>query len=316
LPLEDTIAFATIPLPPGFPRRPRPGRYAEWLEKLAEGVRRAGLEPPAKPTGPVYEYLHFLAPDEWTNEVHWLTGGEPHEPPDCMSRVQRVRVSPGDQLWDLHLLSEQLSMRYGWSPTDATVFVLTGIIPAITKALAHVHDRSPFAALTRIVLEIDPRMSALDVKKLYSKARTWVRRGGDRAMSEKHLQLAIFLATNGSQVPHWIGMEAESRTWLDMEGESRPRRDAGHASETKLGALAPDSAEPTLKWPQLQRRWNDLWRKSQPDWCGYSDVQARQFSRDAQDAWKRVTGQEWWTPKTVEEHKARKEKKPRRKPAS
>ena len=77
LSLEHTTAFATIPLPPGFPRRPPRGHYAEWLDRLAESVRRVGLEPPPKPTGPIFRYLHFVARDEWTEEMAlWLVQKE------------------------------------------------------------------------------------------------------------------------------------------------------------------------------------------------------------------------------------------------
>ena len=51
----------------------------------------------------------------------WLDGGDGHEQSDA-PRVQRVRISPGDQLWELHLLREQMSMRYGWSSAEATGF--------------------------------------------------------------------------------------------------------------------------------------------------------------------------------------------------
>jgi hypothetical protein len=302
LPLEATTSFATVPLPPGFPSRPSAGRYAEWLEGLAEAVRRLDLQPPSKPTGQRFEHLQFLAPDLWPDEIaDWLDEGEPASKSE-EPRVQRVRVSPGDELWDLHDLSNQLSMRYGWSPAEATNFMLTGTPPLVAKGGAHVHRRSPFDALTRIGLEVDPRMSALEVKRLYSEARAWIRTGGDRKMTEKHLQLALFIAEDGSRVPHALGIEAESRTW----------RDAGHASASKLGALAPDSAESRDTWPRLQDKWNEVWRETHPDWC-YHDAQARQFSRDIRDAWKRVTGQEWWNPKTVEEHQARQKRKPKRK---
>ena len=183
--------------------------------------------------------------------------------------------------------------------------MLTGAPPLVAKGGAHVHRRSPFDALTRIGLEVDPRMSALEVKRLYSEARAWVRPGGNQEMTEKHLQLALFIAEDGSRVPYWLGMEAESRTW----------RDAAHEPTTKLGALAPDSAEPKAAWPQLQGKWNDAWRQTKPEWC-YSDAQARQFSRDTRAAWKRVTGQPWWTPKTAEEREARRKRKPKGKRAS
>ena len=183
--------------------------------------------------------------------------------------------------------------------------MLTSAPPVIAKGVVHVHGRSPFAALTRIGLEVDPRMSAAEVSRLYAKTRGWVRGGGDHEMTEKHLQLALFIAKDGSRTPHWLGMETESWMW----------EEAGRASRSKLAVLAPDSAEPEATWPELQNRWNRSCRETHPDWR-YGDVYAGQFGRDAREAWKRLTGQLWWSPKTPQEHEDRQRKKPKGKRAS
>ena len=303
LSLEHTTAFATIPLPPGFPRRPPRGHYAEWLDRLAESVRRVGLEPPPKPTGPIFRYLHFVARDEWQEEMAlWLVAEGDHERSEA-PRAQRARVSPGDQLWELHLLSEQLSLRYGWSPAEATNFVLTGAPPLVAKGGAHVHRRSPFDALTRSGSS-RPAHASVEVRDSTPEARAGVRPGGNQETTRSTSTRALH-RRGRIACAEWLGMEAESRTW----------RDAAHEPTTKLGALAPDSAEPKAAWPQLQGKWNDAWRQTKPEWC-YSDAQARQFSRDTRAAWKRVTGQPWWTPKTAEEREARRKRKPKGKRAS
>ena len=100
-------------------------------------------------------------------------------------------------------------------------------------------------------------------------------------MSEKHIELALFVARDGSRLPASIGMAAETDVSRD------PDRRLG----LRIGEIAPDTAGKGTPWPELQKRWNRL----HPEWA-YGDVRARQFSRDVRNAWKRVTGQSWWSP--------------------
>ncbi len=118
-----------------------------------------------------------------------------------------------------------------------------------------------------------------------------MRGGGDQEMSEKHIELALFIARDGSRRPRAVGLEIESETHYD-----RDRRGLG-----RIGAIAPDTDGKGTTWPELQKRWNALCETDHPEWAYRNDPAARQFSRDVRHAWKRVTGQAWSWPLTAEE---------------
>lgn len=278
---EQNTLFVTLAVPPCVAAPSDGASYADWLENLAEAIR-------ARPSGPTplarlhYEHLLFRAGDEFHPDMR----GYADEIYDPEPHAQRVPVSPGTELWELRALSRGLALRNGWAEAAATNFVLTGLAPRQLKGFASIRRRSPFAVLTRIVLEVDPRLTPADVRRLYGELRRKVRGGGDQEMSEKHIQLALFIARDGTRLPRSVGLELES----DLH-EDRDRR-----SSLRFGMLALDSSGQGTPWMQLRAKWNSFCEDEHREWVYLDGPGARKFSRDVRNAWKRVTGQSWWSP--------------------
>lgn len=274
-----------MPLPAGFGPPPKDAPLADWLEELATALRTETAGATPAPLQTHHEYLQFRAGDEYHPDMG-LYGGEIDEVFDPNPQVQRVPVSPGTELWELRALSRGLALRNGWAEATATNFILTGAAPPPVKAVAWTRHRVPFAALTRIVIEADPRIAPAEVRRLYGTLRRELRGGGDQQMTDKHIELALFIARDGSRLPASLGLE--------LEGESH--RDRGRRGRLRMRAMAPDMTGQGTTWPELQKRWN----RAHPEWA-YGDARARQFSRDVRTAWKRVTGQPWWAPAPAED---------------
>lgn len=103
----------------------------------------------------------------------------------------------------LRVLSQRLAQEYSWSEAEATIFILTGSIPEISRV-----DNTAIArkqsALSRIVLTVDPSLSPKEVAEYYRMIRQNALGTRHRDISEKHMQLAIFAAK-----------QPEDRTWSD-----------------------------------------------------------------------------------------------------
>jgi len=120
---------------------------------------------------------------------------------------KKIPTSINGVLERLRLLSEGLAQKYDWMEAEATLFILTGSIPEISQVSSAVLDR-PLSALSRIVLTLDPSLSPKEVAEYYRKVREDVIGTRHRELSEKHMQLAIFAAT-----------QPEERKWSDKMAE-------------------------------------------------------------------------------------------------
>lgn len=294
---DETVTFRNIPLPPPkvWRRNHKAGRtetYADRLERTAAVVRQCGLSEEARSSSR-FEKLYFIAPDEdW--ETNALQGAYDPEYDDYHGepRGQHVHINPGSELWELQDLGRRLAVSYGWSQAEATGFVLTGRAPVPPRASGRIRWRSPYGALSRIELELDPRLSWAEVRELHAKLRRQLRKGGDHEMSERHCELVRFIARDGGRRPYGLRIEYAIS---DGTGDA-----ASPPARIIKWDVASHVGEPT--WPELQEQWNAEWTEKKPEWC-YDDAQARQFSRDVRQAWERLTGQPWGAP-TVEESAA------------
>jgi len=206
--------------------------------------------------------------------------------------VVRVLATPGSVLGDLRKVCRALETTYGWSEPAAVLFVLTGTTLAVPNARVTIHRRHPHTALSRITIEVDPRMAPRRVQELYSAARLQLRRGGDKDILPKHAALAVFAAEQGlraSQAPavamlsikdqdELVGEKSSLRIVADLDAVQPARLDAG--------------------WAALLSVWNER----HPEWA-YTNLNAvKDFGRDVRAAWSRVTGQSWAPPKDPEDH--------------
>jgi hypothetical protein len=117
--------------------------------------------------------------------------------------VRRIATRVGTPLEDLRYLSEELARRYRWQPSQATIFVLTGLTPLINEIGATIEYRGPIPALTRIALSVDPAVSPREVAERYRELRRELRPGRSRPLSEKHTELALF-ATERPEGESWL----------------------------------------------------------------------------------------------------------------
>jgi hypothetical protein len=124
----------------------------------------------------------------------------------------------------------------------------------------------------RIILEVDPRTPRAVVGQTYAEVRQMLARDFDvqtesRPLAAKHARLADFLD--------------------QLVGEERTR-----------DAYDDDSGREPDMWRRAMKRWNARWRRKRPAWC-YGGL--REFKRDAQAAFRRVTDEPWpknwgWSP--------------------
>jgi len=117
-----------------------------------------------------------------------------------------LSIRVGGTMWRLKRLAQQLTRLYPWREHQAVAFVLAGVTPLLARAsvrLLGMLPGKPLTAWARIVLELDPRLPASEVALLYRRLRGEAYRGTDRPMSQKNLQLALFLAEQQDRSATW-----------------------------------------------------------------------------------------------------------------
>ncbi len=105
----------------------------------------------------------------------------------------------GGVLDTLCSLSSMLTHVYGWQRCQASTFVLTGLPPMVDAIRSQTVGGIPLSCTTRIVLEVDPAVTASDVMKHYSLVRDRLAAGRFRPISERDLELAEFVAEHPDQ---------------------------------------------------------------------------------------------------------------------
>jgi hypothetical protein len=191
------------------------GTASSWLSELLipEGTR-TDFDGPAITFDPplVIERLDPRQGDTFGVKSETLAYGAPGK-----AWTQRVLVHSGGVLDHLRHLGEDLERRYNWQPAQATVFVLTGKMPLIPTIRTTRSFRGPLSGTSRIVLDIDPTVTAQEVAEQYRQVRREMIRGRARPLSEKHSQLAFFSAGRPDGEP-WVGRMA---VWNDEHPEWR-----------------------------------------------------------------------------------------------
>jgi len=124
----------------------------------------------------------------------------------------------GEKLDHLAKISERLSDTYNWSKAQAVDFVLTGNSPFIPQLDVQWKYSLSLPAASRIVLTVDPAMTAREVAEIYRSARRDMLKKDKkdkarfRLQSEKHLHLAIFDA----QQPDGDTYRKKMKAWNDQ----------------------------------------------------------------------------------------------------
>lgn len=126
-------------------------------------------------------------------------------PNDLMHVYTRPVFEPGI-LYQLAVLSERLAEEYHWSRAEATFFVLadvsSGTPPPFVHTISARFILNIFSswAMSRIELEIDPALTPREVASEYARIRNGSIAKRPRTLSEKHLQLAEFAASEGIEL--------------------------------------------------------------------------------------------------------------------
>lgn len=200
-------------------------------------------------------------------------------------RNERIlTVDARGTLGKLAVLAEQLSDRYRWRPSEASMFVLTGRVPEVQVYVGSASIRyGEGAATTRVTMELDPSLTPQQVAGIYGRLRASISPAGPpRALSAKHYSLARHVG------PH-------VRLYLDHPGSVRR---PGRRPRVGVSGLA-TFVEPVggHTWQTLCRSWNDQHREERTSTGGgwrYDAV--RNFNRDAKDALLRLLYPEWKRP--------------------
>jgi hypothetical protein len=113
-------------------------------------------------------------------------------PDDNWRRLQPV--AERGVLGSLRALAARLAKHYRWQEAQAVLFVLTDMIPRVSPLHVEMNWTCPFEAMSRITLTVDPALSPREVVDAYRKVRARFLGPRYRALSEKHVALALFAA--------------------------------------------------------------------------------------------------------------------------
>jgi hypothetical protein len=117
----------------------------------------------------------------------------------------------GGVLDRLRQISEYLATFYGWKPSLATAFVLTGLVPLVAPITTEVRTGGTerTTARARITLTVDPTATPKEVADAYRSFR-WNVLGRRRysPQNRKHLSLAVFTCTQPAEEPWAVRLRA------------------------------------------------------------------------------------------------------------
>lgn len=115
--------------------------------------------------------------------------------------VLRVGVRAYGELDRLRRLSEFLARHYRWQPAQATIFVLTGVVPLIARIRTTTDMVSADPWADRVVLDIDPAESSDEVASAFTRAVRTNRPVRNRPLKEKHARLAVHAFVECADLP-------------------------------------------------------------------------------------------------------------------
>ena len=188
---------------------PRKG-YAGWL---AAEAKRVAANADAE------------APQSWWKGPHYLSYGVPSD------REKQIAIRGDRALAELKkLTSGWAGIRCGlcdhipWRESEAVAFILSGWVSPLPKARARAgFSRGYYPALSRLSIEVDPRLTPKEVAQLYNRMRSRYVQGRDRPMDEKHTALAVFTEQTRRGDASWSELRkqwnAEHSDWAFEAGD-------------------------------------------------------------------------------------------------
>ena len=151
----------------------------------------------------------------------------------------------------LHQLSTELAQRYRWEPAQATVFILTGLVPVL-ETLGATWRWSTFqmptgrvTALSHLVLIIDPTLTPQEVSTKFQRMRQRILGAKWRDLKDRQLALARFALHCVEEEPWPQRMEAWNNDFEQWRytNVSNFKRDCLNAIQKLLDPISPDVFE-------------------------------------------------------------------------
>ena len=184
--------------------------YKAANEKLVVTFRKKHLNNKALQFEDVENWIRKQARQEKKQGKHLIFDpvAPPDLPPGNQRKVRMLRYAVPNEdyphaeltyadgvLEELRKISRLLSEKYRWHEAAAAVFVLTNLAPAVEHITCKVEYRS-ISAASRIILTIDPAQTPKQVADSYRMFRNQLVKKHPRAISEKHLNLALYFRTD------------------------------------------------------------------------------------------------------------------------
>jgi hypothetical protein len=128
----------------------------------------------------------------------------------------------------LRRISESLAEDMGWARGEATLWVISGLLPSTDMVRTVFHPSTRTSAFgERIEMTIDPATTPLEVMSAYHEARSRVVGKRLRTQSPKHLTLATFM----DRRPDGEAWEQSMRRWNDAHASWRYSRVSNFARD-------------------------------------------------------------------------------------
>ena len=172
----------------------KPHRVAVWIKKhkKADGPPTSWVTLPwdTGDTGSVPRTLEELCSSGGSVHLRTIRYGD--------SRISAT--ARGGVLDRLRVAADQLVSYFEWEQRNAVHFILAGEVPPISRARVQWAPlREPFPALRRVVLDVSPRLSPEEVKRIFVRVRNEMGGGTgtarrSRPLTPRHADLAVFVA--------------------------------------------------------------------------------------------------------------------------
>lgn len=108
------------------------------------------------------------------------------------SWTQTVAVNSDSNLGQLSRLSKSLARSYRWQEAQATVFVLTDLIPVVSPMRVSIKRSFGIDALSRVTIVADPTVPPGKITDAFKRARLELLGARPRSLSDKHTSLVRF----------------------------------------------------------------------------------------------------------------------------
>jgi hypothetical protein len=166
------------------------------------------------------------------------------------SWIQRVPIASEGVLAHLSTLSSKLARDYQWQRADATIFILTGLIPIIeplevqSQLSAFKDNRiegGMITALSRIVFTVDPLVSPRELLTHFQAVRQSILGHKWRDLRDRQLALAQFALDCSDNVPWLERMDAWNQRYPEEWSYARVvnfRRDCKRAVKKLLAPFS------------------------------------------------------------------------------